>query len=775
MMLPTLVNCISVAGGGRIYSTDITNANIRQAEYIDWSAFQFVNEDYPYYLRPISTYHWISDVDNNGNNINTFKEFDKNNPTSNGWQLVSTNTKCDLYGSICETKKTGTNGSSVFESKYYRYDAGLLMATAKNAEFDECAIFTGDYQEFSNTFTRCQILFDKSKYYNWEKGKWNITGIESVCDVDNEGAHFGEKSTHVKNSYGPMTTVSKIDINKDYLFSAWVCPLNPNPMRMVVEVWRKSDQQKICAFDAAVSGLTAEKWQKISKTITSSDLKAKGINSSNDFYFKIWIGNDPKDTKTADFYVEDIRFHPSDALVTTNYYVAYNGYLKPIVTLDENANPGEIIFYDNIGRPREIHKVLLKNGVCVEDKLVKRMEFKTQGSTIFKHKLSKNIVFVNSLATGANNGSDWANAYTSLLIALSNALPYQEIWVAAGTYTTGSKTNSFQLKEGQKLFGGFTGNEKYLYERVVSRNTILQAEGSDYISKNLIIAANFCTIDGFDFRKANVNALKCEGVTSVFVRNCYFDGNQGKIGVEIVGGVEVPAWAPAIKIKNSTDITIVSTHFINNMSQNNGGAVGIDNSTVLFSTCEFTSNSATSYSGAVDILNSTKSDFENCSFSKNYTMGTGGAVSTYKSTITFKTCNFNENTAGEFYGALWIDENSYAYVTSCAFDKNKATTKDGGAIGNQASDLRIFSSTFTSCTCGRNGGAFFSSPNLDQNSRGLKSELIINDSHFTNNKATVTGGAGVAQIGSFCDFGSVYSGNTAPTSPGVYIYDAPCN
>ncbi|HEY0046574.1 MAG TPA: hypothetical protein VGB44_07685, partial [Flavobacterium sp.] len=43
-------------------------------------------------------------------------------------------------------------------------------------------------------------------------------------------------------------------------------------------------------------------------------------------------------------------------------------------------------------------------------------------------------IFVNSSATGANNGSSWANAYTNLQDALLDAPANASIWVKAGTY-----------------------------------------------------------------------------------------------------------------------------------------------------------------------------------------------------------------------------------------------------------------------------------------------------------------------------------------------------
>ena len=49
----------------------------------------------------------------------------------------------------------------------------------------------------------------------------------------------------------------------------------------------------------------------------------------------------------AEFYVEDIRFHPVDALVTTTFY--HSQFKQPVVTVDPN-NTGKHISYDEFGR-----------------------------------------------------------------------------------------------------------------------------------------------------------------------------------------------------------------------------------------------------------------------------------------------------------------------------------------------------------------------------------------------------------------------------------------
>lgn len=77
------------------------------------------------------------------------------------------------------------------------------------------------------------------------------------------------------------------------------------------------------------------------------------------------------------------------------------------------------------------------------------------------------IVFVKSDAAGANNGSSWVNACTTLQAGLAVSDPGDEIWVAAGTYrpdqgpgqTLGDRNATFSLRSGVALYGGFAGTE----------------------------------------------------------------------------------------------------------------------------------------------------------------------------------------------------------------------------------------------------------------------------------------------------------------------------
>ncbi|MCJ8279927.1 MAG: DUF1565 domain-containing protein [Rivularia sp. ALOHA_DT_140] len=98
---------------------------------------------------------------------------------------------------------------------------------------------------------------------------------------------------------------------------------------------------------------------------------------------------------------------------------------------------------------------------------------------------SSSPIFVNLNASGSNDGSSWTNAYKDLQSAINAASSGQEIWVAAGTYKPGTeRTDSFQLKDGVSVCGGFTGTENSLDERDIENNvTILSGSIGDENNK----------------------------------------------------------------------------------------------------------------------------------------------------------------------------------------------------------------------------------------------------------------------------------------------------
>ncbi|MFC6267391.1 T9SS type A sorting domain-containing protein [Frigoriflavimonas asaccharolytica] len=101
--------------------------------------------------------------------------------------------------------------------------------------------------------------------------------------------------------------------------------------------------------------------------------------------------------------------------------------------------------------------------------------------TILIVQISTAQVYVASdVVGGANNGTSWANAYTSLQNALlvNSFNGAKEFWVKAGTYTPGtSQSDMFTIYPNQTVYGGFNGTETMLNQRNFRTNsTILSGD-----------------------------------------------------------------------------------------------------------------------------------------------------------------------------------------------------------------------------------------------------------------------------------------------------------
>ena len=107
---------------------------------------------------------------------------------------------------------------------------------------------------------------------------------------------------------------------------------------------------------------------------------------------------------------------------------------------------------------------------------------------------SAGVTFVNAAHIGGRqSGTSWATAYSSLQSAISSGTT--TIWVARGVYSPGNRhRDTFQLRPGLKLYGGFVGTETRLSQRNwVVNKTILEGNGAYHV----VTGATGAVLDGF--------------------------------------------------------------------------------------------------------------------------------------------------------------------------------------------------------------------------------------------------------------------------------------
>jgi len=208
-------------------------------------------------------------------------------------------------------------------------------------------------------------------------------------------------------------------------------------------------------------------------------------------------------------------------------------------------------------------------------------------------------VFVNANATGANDGSSFADAFTDLQDALAISQSNgQEIWIAAGRYTPHASNRGIYYvinKQNMSLYGGFLGTETQLSDRVVGTNeTILSgdlqnndANVADFLGSytnttrnadnsyrviSITATGNNLLLDGLTISDAHNNAsassrggaiIKEKTVANLTVRNCIIKDNVGRNdNAGLIAEYELTT------ATNGTGALVIENcKFINNMSR----------------------------------------------------------------------------------------------------------------------------------------------------------------------------------------------------------------
>lgn len=336
------------------------------------------------------------------------------------------------------------------------------------------------------------------------------------------------------------------------------------------------------------------------------------------------------------------------------------------------------------------------------------------------------VVYIKQNGAGDLSGNSWANAAPELSNALTAAVAntnIQQIWVAKGTYQPASG-QSFVMKEGVKMYGGFAGTESQINQRVfgttAADSTLLQGNGSYVVSSVNLSAASI--IDGFSI-KGGSGQTWGGGMynygSAVTINNCLFAANSATIG----GGIcNYYSSAP----------TISNCIFSENTADGGGGISNYNNSSPTISNCTFFRNRANS-GGAINNYSSSKPNITGCTFTENTANDFGGAITnSTSSSSTITNCNFSGNKATSASGGAIFNTASSPVITDCSFSSNTSSTYGGGIFNEQSSTANISNSTFTSNASGGGGGIFNtgSSPN-------------IVGCTFTSNSASVSGGGGV--------------------------------
>lgn len=248
--------------------------------------------------------------------------------------------------------------------------------------------------------------------------------------------------------------------------------------------------------------------------------------------------------------------------------------------------------------------------------------------------------YVKPGATGGGTGWDDAG---DLQTMINNAGSGDSVFVAAGTYQPASG-QSFVMKDGVKIYGGFQGTETNLAQRhlVVSDISVLEGNGNSVIDNtgnNLTAAA---VLDGFSITGGNSSG-NGGGMTnqnsSPTLTNLTFENNTaGNDGGGMCNSSSSPILTNVAFVNNSapkseeggggmcniaSSPTLTNVIFVGNSAKYGGGLQNYNSSSPTLTNVTFVGNSSRSSSGSgMDDLSHSSPTLTNCIFWGNTPSGT---------------------------------------------------------------------------------------------------------------------------------------------------------
>ena len=311
------------------------------------------------------------------------------------------------------------------------------------------------------------------------------------------------------------------------------------------------------------------------------------------------------------------------------------------------------------------------------------------------------VTYVDRDATGANNGTSWTNAYTSLAVAL-RAVAGNTFWVAEGVYTSDVVSSyGFEISP-SRIYCGFAGWEYDLTQRDWSNNVVVLTGDLGGGSKAAHVVI-----------KDSTGPARLDGCT---VRDGNASGNYG-------GGLYC----------TTGDLVVANSTFTANGAWRGAAAYLSGSGDIVLTNCTFMGNTA-SEGGAVYAEQLASLSAHDCLFSNCVASGGKGGGVLYRDmtrdAVAFDGCRFLANQASSSGGAIGNSTPNGALlrITGCAFAGNKATY--GGSVHSEECDVEVTDCAFTN-QYGWQGG------NLDI----YKGDLTVAGSVFTNNTSFADGGA----------------------------------
>lgn len=287
------------------------------------------------------------------------------------------------------------------------------------------------------------------------------------------------------------------------------------------------------------------------------------------------------------------------------------------------------------------------------------------------------IIYVAQDATGSDDGSSWANAFTDLQDALQAAVATQEIWVKGGLYrptSTTDRTISFNLKSGVHIFGGFYGGETDKNQRIPDATpTVLTGD----------LSANDSPLEPYGYRyyytaptdplsiDNSYHVMTCNSLSSTtVVDNIYITSGHAN------GTINNQNKGAGIFINNCANYLWLTNLTIIGNGANQGGGIYLINSNPTLMKVKIDNNGGFDKGGGIfNDLNSTPLIRE--SYIRGNQAFYGGGIYSVESTPSLVNSLLSGN-VGKIKGGAFYNLNSSPKLTNVTVANNSTEVTNGG-------------------------------------------------------------------------------------------------
>lgn len=368
---------------------------------------------------------------------------------------------------------------------------------------------------------------------------------------------------------------------------------------------------------------------------------------------------------------------------------------------------------------------------------------------------AQNPVYVNHAATGNNDGSTWADAYTDLQAAI-NATTTGEIWVATGKYlptnNPADRDATFQLKNDVAIYGGFAGGENDRSQRNWETNvTVLSGDidGDDLVD---IITDPINQINGNNSHAV----VTVSGVNNTAILD----------GVTITAGRSGSTLGGAGIFSDGGSPTLTNLDITGNWADANGGAMhNRGASSPIISNTKIRHNRADgTYAGGIYNFGSgVKPTLTNVEIYNNQGGNGGGMHNRSSASPTLTNVRIIGNTATSG-GGIGNTTGASPILTNVTISGNNATTGSGGGIHNNSSLPTLTNVAITGNVSGASGGGIYT---IAGDLNPVLTNCIISGNYAATNAGAVFQGNTSGVWSRVILRNTIVWGNSSPIDPSV--------